>query len=162
MSITFLAPFAQGKKSGGILRWQMAKVRQVVALEFGQRLETCRGKRSRQAVANQLRKMSIRIDPSTLHQYEHGTVAAPDPRVLWGLSHIYGVTLDYLTAPLVPGSDSPRASVTPAMSEAAERVARAYDAMTPVQQKAIVGQLEALGFNLRSPFAKAPRRKHSA
>jgi transcriptional regulator with XRE-family HTH domain len=58
---------------------------------------------SRQRVCNRLAAMGIRIDQSQLHQYEHGTVSAPDPRVLWGLAHIYGVSLESLVIPLLPG-----------------------------------------------------------
>jgi transcriptional regulator with XRE-family HTH domain len=41
------------------------------------------------------------LDRSTLLQYERGTVGSPDPVMLWGLSHLYRVSVDDLVADLV-------------------------------------------------------------
>lgn len=78
----------------------MQRKRPVVVRAFGKRLKGLRGRLSRQQVVNKLKNLKVTLDPSTLHQYEHGTVAAPDPVVLMGLAAIYRTDIRELVAVL--------------------------------------------------------------
>ena len=86
----------------------MTKSRPVVAEAFGKRLAELRGATSHQGVTNRLAALGIKIDPSTLWQYEHGTVAAPDPRVLWGYCRLFGGSIEELTGLLVGEAMTPQ------------------------------------------------------
>lgn len=46
-------------------------------------------------------KYGIKVDSSTLYNYEGGTVFAPDPGVLWGLAKLYDVDLEEMLTLLV-------------------------------------------------------------
>ena len=67
--------------------------RNPVLMAFGAELLRLRGENSREWVSIQLERLGVPLGGSTLAQYEKGTVWAPDPGVLWGLSEIYGVRL---------------------------------------------------------------------
>lgn len=79
----------------------LRRERPIVAAGFGARLRLLRGSRSRAAVCEQLRARGLSLDRSTLLQYERGTVGSPDPVMLWGLSHLYRVSVDDLVADLL-------------------------------------------------------------
>jgi len=61
---------------------------------FGAWLEQKRGKASREQISIKLAALGVPLGGSTIAQYEKGTVWAPDPCVLWGLSRIYGHPVD--------------------------------------------------------------------
>jgi hypothetical protein len=71
--------------------WPVAKARsrkpQLKA--FGSWLIALRGRRTRQQISDKLSNLGVPLGGATLAQYEAGTVWAPDPGVLWGLSEIY-------------------------------------------------------------------------
>lgn len=83
----------------------------MVVPAFGKALTTLRGKRTPQQISQRLAALGIHINRSTLWQYEHGTVGAPDPVVIWGLAKIYKTDL----AGLIDRLASERASHEPAM-----------------------------------------------
>lgn len=75
--------------------WEVTKKRskQPRLTAFGAWLAQHRGDTSREAISIRLSALQTPLGGSTLAQYESGAVWAPDAAVLWGLSHIYGVTL---------------------------------------------------------------------
>ncbi len=76
--------------------------RKVVAANFGRQLTRLRGDQSRADVVAALRRFGLTVDRSTLLQYEHGCISAPDPAVLWALGRHYGLeSIDDLIATLV-------------------------------------------------------------
>jgi transcriptional regulator with XRE-family HTH domain len=76
--------------------------RPVVVPEFGNLLVDLRGKRSRGLVVRiLLDSYALKLDDTSLLQYERGTVAAPDPAILWALSRIYGADFEELISALV-------------------------------------------------------------
>lgn len=82
--------------------------RPVVVMAFGKWLQGLRGKLSRQQVVNRLDTHGVKLDPSTLHQYEHGTVAAPDPVVLLELSELYQTDLRQVVSVLRSNRANPK------------------------------------------------------
>jgi hypothetical protein len=71
-------------------------------VNFGRQLRRLRAKESRGAVCRALARWGLTLDRSTLLQYERGTVAAPDPGILWALGRHYGLTtVDELLTVLV-------------------------------------------------------------
>ena len=76
--------------------------RQILTPQFGHQLTRMRGTQSRSAVCRALQSQGISLDRSTLLQYERGTVRAPDPAVLWGLTRHYGLdTIEHVIGVLV-------------------------------------------------------------
>lgn len=76
--------------------------RPVISPNFGRQLTRLRGTRSRGDVVRGLQRYGIAVDRSTLLQYEHGSVSAPDPAILWALGRYYGLdSIDELIAVLV-------------------------------------------------------------
>lgn len=63
---------------------------------FGRLLREARREATREQISKRLEKLGVPLGGSTLAQYEQGSVWAPDPGVLWGLSKIYRVALDDL------------------------------------------------------------------
>lgn len=84
--------------------------RPVVVNAFGNWLQELRGRLSRQQVINRLKKYDVTLDPSTLHQYEHGRVAAPDPVVLLGLAEIYRTDIAEIISVLAANRGNPKLS----------------------------------------------------
>src|SRR5438094_877997 len=67
---------------------------------------------SAEGVVRRMLKYGVRLDQSTLYNYEAGTVNAPDPGVLWALSKIYGVSFEALVALLVDVRNGQMANVS--------------------------------------------------
>lgn len=89
---------------------------------FGRRLAELRGKRSARQILQRAGGLGVRLTPSTLYQYENGTVTAPDPAVLWALSRIYGISLDGLVSLLVANRNNLALDEFPDSSEGAIHV----------------------------------------
>lgn len=66
-----------------------SRERQLVVPVWGAYLQRLRGKKTPAVIVRRLREMQIPLTRGTLWQYEHGTVAAPDPVILKGLGDIY-------------------------------------------------------------------------
>jgi hypothetical protein len=52
-------------------------------------------------VVGQLASLNIRVDRRSIYAYEAGRIAAPDAGLIWGLSKIYGVSVEELISGLV-------------------------------------------------------------
>lgn len=79
---------------------------------FGAWLESKRNaaKKTREQISIKLGDLGVPLGGSTLAQYEHGRVWAPDPGVLWGLARIYNSSLDEVVALLRANRQRPDAS----------------------------------------------------
>lgn len=75
-----------------------SRSRQPRLLAFGAWLQVLRGSRTRQQISIKLADLGVPLGGATLAQYEAGTVWAPDPGALWGLSEIYKVPFTELVA----------------------------------------------------------------
>jgi transcriptional regulator with XRE-family HTH domain len=82
--------------------YRQQEKRPITRPTLGSRLETLRGPTtSRAVVCAKLAQLGLRLDRSTLLQYERGTVESPSAVVLWGLAQIYRVPLDDLMSALL-------------------------------------------------------------
>jgi transcriptional regulator with XRE-family HTH domain len=79
-----------------------------------------------------MKRLGVRLDQSTLYNYEGGTVSAPDPGVLWALSKIYAVSHDELIAMLVKvragktDAALPSSSTNPEFDDVEEKLIHAF------------------------------------
>ena len=75
--------------------------RKAVTPTLGALLVQLRGRASRGAICTRLPQYGLSLNRSTLLQYERGTVLAPDPAILWGLSKVHHVKFDDLMEALL-------------------------------------------------------------
>lgn len=69
---------------------------------FGAQLLKLRGARSRGEICRRVKRFGLTLDRTTLLKYERGSVAAPDPAILWALGRIYHLdSVDELLTVLV-------------------------------------------------------------
>jgi hypothetical protein len=150
-----------------LLRAHPPRVRTAHAPNFGRQLTRLRGTQSRAAVCRALRRYGITVDRSTLFQYEHGHVTAPDPAVLWALGRYYGLeTLDELLTVLVMDRTgrSLRAGVEIAVSPfdaQQRRIAEAWGTFPDDLKAAVLTVVNGLQKNLDETYitSHATRRK---
>jgi transcriptional regulator with XRE-family HTH domain len=119
--------------------------RPIVVPEFGRLLSTWRTvepKRSRGVVCRQLfNRYGLHLDDTSLLQYERGTVAAPDPAMLWALARIYGANFLALVAALVaertrrPLTDAAHATGPMDLNDDERSIIESLRAMPPARQR---------------------------
>lgn len=129
-------------------RKRAKRERPIVVPMFGSQLRELRGKRSRGAMCNDLTTFGLRLDRSTLLQYERGTVGSPDPAVLWGLGRLYHVSLDDLVLALMRDRTGrpviARDLRPPALDEEQTRVATYFGQYDDATRKALATIMENL------------------
>lgn len=124
--------------------------RPLVTPEFGAQLQRLRGARSRGEICRRVAEYGLTMDRSTLLQYERGTVAAPDPAILWALGRIYLLdTIDELLTVLVmdrtgrqlrAGTDIRHPGLTPAQI----RIAELFGSLAPSVQGKLTALLDSI------------------
>ena len=133
--------------------------RPVVVPIFGAQLLALRGKRSRGWMCQQLTTFGLSLDRSTLLQYERGTVASPDPAILWGLGRLYHVSLDDLVLALMRDRTGrpvlARDLRPPALDEEQLRIATFVGQIDDASRRALAVLAEALA--QRAVPKKGPR-----
>ena len=139
--------------------------RAIVAPLFGEQLRKLRGGQSRGQVCGALARFGLTVDRSTLLHYEAGTVAAPDPAVLWALGRHYGLdTIDELLTVLVmdrtgralrSGIDIAR----PGFDLEQRRIAESFGGFAPAMRAALSTVIAGIRpMDVIAPPAAVPRR----
>jgi len=124
--------------------------RPIVVPTFGAYLKQLRGKTSRGKICEQLTKHypGLKLDRSTLLQYERGTVLSPDPAILGGLARLYRVPLDDLIVHLIRDrsahADRFSAAVPPTLDAEQRLIAEWFGRLSSDAREAIHVILEAL------------------
>lgn len=144
--------------------------RPVVVPAFGAYLARLRGRSSRRArssrgaICKRLEQYGLTLDRSTLLQYERGTVTAPDPAILWGLSRLYHVPFDEMVLELVrERSKTPEAlpaDTRPSLDHEQRLIAEWFGRLGDDSRHAVSVILEALA--PRRLAHEGDRRRHRA
>jgi len=140
--------------------------RSVALPKFGAQLRRLRGDQTRGDICRALETYGLKVDRSTLLQYERGTVKAPDPAILWALGRIYQqasiddlltiIAIERTGRTLRQGVELAR----PTLSAQQVKVAEWFGAFDPEIQRVLLVLMEALtkGDAQRSAAVAARRR----
>lgn len=125
---------------------------------------------SAEQVVHRLQRYHVKLDNSTLYNYEAGTVAAPDAGVLWGLCQIYSdLEIDPLLAFLVhtrsglPVAAPKRAATTtpPDISDDEWQLVHTFRRLAPAGQRATLDFVTfQAGRGAQKPEPSPVQREH--